>query len=319
MSKYSVSPDSVALYAGSAYPELAQRIADGLGVELGPIDRTVFADGERRVQYEEVIRGQDLYLIQPTCPPVNDHIMELVLMVDAARRAGAGSISAVMPYLGYSRQDRVDRPRVPISSKAVASALEDAGIDRILTMNLHSDQIQGFYDVPVNHFYSAPVLLDRIRETAGDEPVMVAPDAGAANRVRAIAERLDYDFAVIDKRRPEDNVSEVAYIVGDVEGRDAFLLDDMIDTGGTITEAAQELQDQGARSVFAATTHPILSDPALSRIEESPLQEVLVCNTIPLDERAQASDAITTVDVSGLIADAIALIQTGHDLNELYV
>lgn len=306
--------------AGSATPDLAERIAVQLDAEVGTMETRQFADGERRIQYEETVRGVDLFLVQSTSPPVNDNLMELLLMIDSAQRASAGRITAVVPYLGYSRQDRKDRPRVPISAKLVANLIEEAGADRMLTMNLHADQIQGFYDIPVDHLYSTPLVVNHIQSSYDNEnSVIVSPDAGAADMCRAHATRVDMELAIIDKRRPEPNQAEVAHIIGDVEGRNAIILDDMVDTAGTLTGAAEALAEAGARSVRAVATHALFSDPALSRIEESPLEEVVVCDTIPLDSRAEQSEKISVLGTAGLFSGGIRCIHEESSIQDLFV
>lgn len=306
--------------SGSSNPKLAEKIAQELGTELGEMETTTFADGERRVQFQRTVRGVDTFLVQSTSPPVNDHLMELLLMIDSAQRASAGRITAVIPYLGYSRQDRKDRPRVPVSSKLVANLIEEAGADRILTMHLHSDQIQGFYDIPVDHLYSTPLVIDHLEAKYNDSPsVIVAPDAGAADRSRALASRVDFDLAIIDKRRPEPNKSKIAHIIGEVEGRQAIILDDMIDTAGTLTSAARAIKEAGAESVTAVATHPIFSEPAIDRIEESPLEDVIVCDTMELSSRAANSETISVLGTAGIISKAIECIHKEKSIQELFV
>jgi ribose-phosphate pyrophosphokinase len=284
------------------------------------MERRTFADGERRIQYQQTVRGVDLFLIQSTSQPVNEYLMELLLMIDSAQRASAGRITAVIPYLGYSRQDRKDRPRVPISAKLVANLIEEAGADRVLTMHLHADQIQGFYDIPVDHLYSTPLVINHLESTyKEDNSVIVAPDAGAANRSRHLARQVNFDMAIVDKRRPEPNKSEVAHIIGDVEDRNAIILDDMIDTAGTLTGAAEAIKEKGANSVRAIATHPLFSEPALDRIEESPLEDVIVCDTIELSDRATNSDKISVLDTSVMFARAIECIHEEKSINKLFV
>lgn len=308
------------LYSGSSNPSLSRKIARRLNTELGDVELTRFADGERFVHYRRTVRGVDVFLIQSVAPPVNDHLMELLLMIDSARRASAGRITAVVPYLGYSRQDRKNQPRVPISAKLVANMLETAGADRVLTMHMHSDQIQGFYDIPVDHLYSTPVAIDYLNENYPDDgSVIVSPDAGAADRSRALARRVDFELAIIDKRRPEPNKAVVANLIGDVEGRKAIILDDMIDTGGTLTQAARAIDEAGARSVIALATHPIFSEPALDRIEDSPLEKVVVCDTIELSERARSTEWIEVLDTSGPMSEAITCIHEENSIQNLFV
>ncbi len=308
------------LYAGSSNPDLAGRVADELSTEPGGVELGTFSDGERHVHLSRTVRGLDVFLIQSTSRPVNDHIMELLLMIDAARRASAGRITAVMPYMGYGRQDRKDRPRVPISARLLADMLEVAGADRVLTMHMHADQIQGFFSIPMDHLYSTPIVVDHLSEHyQNDRSVIVSPDAGAANRSRALAKRLDFDLAIIDKRRPEPNQARVANIIGEVEGKNAVILDDMIDTGGTLTRAAKAIHEAGARSVMAVATHPIFSPPAVERIEESPLEEVIVCDTIELNDQARSCDKITLLPTTSMWARAIRCIHEEKSITELFV
>jgi len=308
------------IYTGGANPDLAEDIAGELGVELGALRVDRFADKEVRVQFNQTVRGVDVFLAQSTCRPVNDNLMELLLMIDAAKRASAARVTAIIPYFGYARQDRKDRPRVPISAKLVANLVEKAGADRVLTVHLHADQIQGFFDVPVDHLYSAPVIINCLtKHFANGESVIVSPDAGAANRSRALAKRLDFDLAIIDKRRPEPNMSEVVNIIGDVEGRSAILVDDMIDTGGTLVKAAEALANAGAKSVIAAATHPVFSGPAIERIINSPLEKVYVCDTIPLREEAANCDKIELLSTASLLARAITCIHEEQSIKQLFV
>lgn len=305
--------------SGSSNPKLAKAIAEHLGTDLGGLQTTTFADGERRVQYQKTVRGVDTFIIQSTSKPVNDHLMELLLAIDSAQRASAARITAVVPYLGYSRQDRKDRPRVPISAKLVANLIEEAGADRVLTMHLHADQIQGFYDVPVDHLYSTPLITNHLESHYDEDAVIVAPDAGAADRCRFVARQVGLNLAIIDKRRPEPNKSEVAHIIGDVEDSDTIILDDMIDTAGTLTGAAKAIEEDGARSVSALATHPLFSDPALERIEDSPLEDVVVCDTIPLSQEAEASSKVSVLDTSSLFAGAIECIHKEKSIQDLFV
>ncbi|GAB6063693.1 ribose-phosphate pyrophosphokinase [Deferrisoma palaeochoriense] len=311
---------NVRVFTGNANRPLAEAICRRLGLPLGRAVVRRFSDGEVAVEIEESVRGWDVFVIQPTCPPVNDHLMELLVMMDALKRASAGSISVVMPYYGYARQDRKVNPRVPITAKLVADLITVAGADRILTVDLHAGQIQGFFDIPVDNLYATPVLLEEFRRRLpGDDLVVVSPDAGGVERARAFAKRLDAGLAIIDKRREKANVSEVMHIIGEVEGRDALLLDDMIDTAGTLTNAARALKENGARRVFAAATHPVLSGPAVDRIVDSPLEQVVVTDTIPLSARARESGKIHAVTVSGLLAEAIRRITECGSVSSLFV
>ncbi|MFB6355908.1 MAG: ribose-phosphate pyrophosphokinase, partial [bacterium] len=284
------------LYSGNSNESLAREVSNCLNEDLGNIRVDQFADGESRVKFNQTVRGVDVFLMQSICRPVNDHLMELLLMIDAAQRASAARITAVIPYFGYARQDRKDRPRVPISAKLVANMIEQAGADRVLTVHLHADQIQGFFDVPVDHLYSAPIVVDYLSGEFNDNnAIIVSPDAGSVARSRALAKRLNFGLAIIDKRRPEPNKSKVAHLIGEVEGKDCIIVDDMIDTGGTLCEAANTIHEAGARSVVAFATHPIFSDPAVERIESSELESVVVCNTIPLRDNARKCEKITVL------------------------
>lgn len=308
------------LYSGSSNPDLVDRVAEELDTEPGGVELGTFSDGECHVHLERTVRGLDVFLMQSTSRPVNDHIMELLLMIDAARRASAGRITAVIPYMGYGRQDRKDRPRVPISAKLLADLLEVAGADRVLTMHMHADQIQGFFSIPMDHLYSTPIVVEHLSEHFPDDhSVIVSPDAGAANRSRALAKRLDFELAIIDKRRPEPNQARVANIIGDVRDKRAIILDDMIDTGGTLTRAARAIHEAGARSVMAVATHPIFSSPAIERIEDSPLEEVIVCDTIQLNERARSCDKITLLPTTSMWVRAIRCIHEEKSITELFV
>lgn len=283
-------------------------IAAELGLPLGQRKVSRFSDGEIAVEIEENVRGRDVFIIQPTCPPTNDNLMELLVMTDAMRRSSAGRITAIVPYFGYSRQDR--RPRAvrgPISAKLVANMMQVAGIERLLTIDLHADQIQGFFDIPVDNVYASRVFIEDIKKHySSDKMVVVSPDVGGVVRARAIAKRVnDSDLAIIDKRRPKANVSEVMNIIGDVNGKTCVLIDDMIDTAGTLCQAAVALKENGAKKVVAYITHPILSGPALDRIGNSVLDELVVTDTIPLNEEAQASDRIRQLSTAGILAKAI--------------
>ncbi len=308
------------IYSGNANPALAADIAGRLDDELGELRVDRFADGEIRTQFTQTVRGMDVFLVQPTCRPVNENLMELLLMIDAAHRASAARVTAIIPYFGYARQDRKDRPRVPISAKLVANLVEKAGADRVLTMHLHADQIQGFFDIPVDHLYSAPVIIDHLTECYPENgSVIVSPDAGAANRSRALAKRLNFDLAIIDKRRPEPNLSEVVNIIGEVEGQNCILVDDMIDTGGTLCTAADALEAAGANSVVAVATHPVFSGPALERINNSELESVYVCDTIPLEEEADENGKIEILSTGEMFAKAVRCIHEEQSIKRLFV
>lgn len=295
------------IFSGNANPALSSGIAAQLGLPLGQRKVSRFSDGEVAVEVQENVRGRDVFIIQPTCPPTNDNLMELLVMTDAMRRSSAARITAIVPYFGYSRQDR--RPRAvrgPISAKLVANMMEVAGVDRLLTIDLHADQIQGFFDIPVDNVYASGVFIDDIKKQNLDNMIVVAPDVGGVVRARAIAKRInDSDLAIIDKRRPKANVSEVMNIIGDVNGRTCVLIDDMIDTAGTLCQAAKALKAQGAEKVVAYITHPILSGPALERISDSQLDELVVTDTIPLNEEATACTRIRQLSTAGILAKAI--------------
>lgn len=304
----------IGIFAGSSSPALAARIAEYYGQELGLLTRKTFADGELYVRYEESIRGRDIFIVQSTYPNA-DHWIELLLLVDAAKRASAARINAVVPYFGYARQERKDQPRVAIAAKLMADMLAVAGIDRVLTMDLHASQIQGFFDVPVDHLYASGVFTDYLGELRETNVVVVAPDVGAIKMARAYANRLRTDLAVIDKRRPIQNEAEVVNIIGNVVGRNVLLIDDMIDTAGTLTSAANALREAGARRITAACTHPLLSGPAYSRIESSALDRLIVTDSIPL---RQSSDKIEVVGVAPMFADAISRISTDASVSTLF-
>jgi len=311
---------NVRIFTGSANRPLAESIGRHLGLPLGRVSCKTFSDGEIAVEIEESVRGWDVFVVQPTCPPVNHHLMELLVMMDALKRASANSISAVIPYYGYARQDRKVHPRVPITSKLVADLLTVAGADRVLTVDLHAGQIQGFFDIPVDNLFATPVLLDDIRKRfQRDDLVVVSPDAGGVERARAFAKRLDAGLAIIDKRREKANVSEVMHIIGEVEGLDAILLDDMVDTAGTLANAARALKANGARRVYAACTHGVLSGPAVERILESPLEELITTDTIPLRPEARDSGKIRALTVAPLLAEAIRRITECGSVSSLFV
>src|SRR6202167_423270 len=300
-----MTPDRLKIFSGTANPCLAQEICASLGLDLGNLMLETFSDGEVYLQFQENVRGADLFLIQPTCRPVDHNLMELFLMIDAAKRASADRITAVLPYYGYARQDRKDKPRVAIAAKLVASLLERAGADRIMALDLHAAQIQGFFDVPVDHLFSAPVMIDYFKPLNVPDMTVVSPDAGGVERARAFGKRMNAPLAIIDKRREEANVAEVMNVVGEVEGRHCLLVDDLIDTGGTLVKGAEALLEKGAASVSACATHAVLSGPAVDRIEESCLREVVVTNSIPLSEAGKKSSRIKQLSIANLMADAI--------------
>ena len=310
----------VAIFSGNANPALTTEICQALEFPLGRSKVSRFSDGETFCVIQENVRGVDTYVVQPTCSPVNDNVMELLIMVDALRRASAGSITAVIPYYGYARQDRKVAPRTPITSKLVADLIVAAGVDRIVSVDLHAAQIQGFFNIPFDHLFAMPALLeDHLRESYGKDTVIVSPDAGGVERARAYSKRLNGTLAIIDKRRERANESEVMNIIGEVAGRKCLILDDMIDTAGTLVNAAGALMKAGARSVAACATHAVLSGPAVTRIKESALTEVVVTNTIPLSEEARASGRFKVVSIARLLAEAIRRIHHSDSVSSLFV
>ena len=307
------------LFTGNANPALAQEMAKSLGVELGKASVGRFSDGEVTVEVQQNVRARDVFIIQSTCAPTNENLMELLIMVDAMKRASARRITAVIPYFGYARQDRRPRSmRVPISAKVVANLLETVGVERVLTMDLHADQIQGFFDIPVDNIYASPVLLSDLKSKAYPDLVVVSPDVGGVVRARALAKQLGSELAIIDKRRPKANVSEVMHVIGDIDGRNCVLMDDMIDTAGTLVKAAEVLKERGAKKVFAYCTHPIFSGPAVERIANSQLDEVVITNTIPLSDAARACKKIRQLSVAFLFAETIRRISDGESVTSLF-
>jgi len=307
------------IFSGNAHPALAEEIVKYLDCPLGRARTTQFSDGETYAVIQENVRGVDTYLIQPTCSPVNDRVMELLIMVDALRRASAGSITAVIPYYGYARQDRKVAPRTPISAKLVAMLLEAAGVNRVVAVDLHAGQIQGFFNIPFDHLFAMPAFLqDELRERYMGA-VIVSPDAGGVERARAYSKRLKGTLAIIDKRREVANESEVMNIVGDVEGKRTIIVDDLLDTAGTMCNAARALLKAGAKTVSACVTHPVLSGPAIERIEESALEEVIVSNSVPLNERAAACRKIKVVSIAPILAEAIRRIHHSDSVSALFV
>jgi ribose-phosphate pyrophosphokinase len=307
------------LFSGNAIPELASRIAQRLDLPLGEAHVGQFSDGEINVEIMQNVRGKDVFVIQSTCAPTNDHIMELIVMADALRRASAGRITAVVPYFGYARQDRrVRSARVPITAKVVADMLATVGVDRLLTVDLHADQIQGFFDMPVDNVYGTPVLLDHVIQQKFDDLIVVSPDVGGVVRARAFAKRLnDADLAIIDKRRPKANVAQIMHIIGDVENRDCVLVDDIVDTAGTLCKAAAALKDNGARTVTAYATHPVLSGKAVENIENSVLDKLVVTDTIPLRAEAEACDKILQLSLSRLLGEAIRRVSNEESISSM--
>ncbi|MBZ2279136.1 ribose-phosphate pyrophosphokinase [Buchnera aphidicola] len=308
------------LFSGNSIPALAKLIANRLYTNLGKSSVGRFSDGEISVQINENVRGGDIFIIQSTCSPTNDNIMELVVMVDALRRASAGRITAVMPYFGYARQDRrVRSSRVPITAKVVADFLSNVGVDRILTVDLHAEQIQGFFDVPVDNVFGSVILLEDMLQKELKNPIVVSPDIGGVVRARAIAKLLyDTDMAIIDKRRPRANISQIMHIIGDVANRDCILVDDMIDTGGTLCKAAEALKERGAKRVFAYATHPIFSGEAFNNLKKSTLDEVVVCDTIPLSKNIQVLPNVRTLTLSGMLAEAIRRISNEESISAMF-
>ena len=315
------SSDTLALFAGNANPALAQDIARSLQTQLGRAFVGRFSDGEVNVELMENVRGRDVFIVQSTCPPANDSLMELLVMVDACRRASAARITAVVPYFGYSRQDRRPRAtRSAITAKLVANMVSSAGVNRLLTVDLHSDQIQGFFDIPVDNVYASPVLLGEAWKQAYRNVIVVSPDVGGVARARAFAKRLDdVELAIIDKRRPRPNESKVMNNIGEVEGKTCMLIDDMVDTAGTLCRAAQALKDEGALKVVAYITHPVLSGGAVQRIAESALDELVVTDTIPLSTEATGADRIRQLSVAELLAETIRRIRDEESVSSLYV
>jgi ribose-phosphate pyrophosphokinase len=307
------------VFSGSAHPELAREIAAFLGVPVGQARLRRFPDSEVSFQIDENIRGTDVFIVQPTCAPVDQHIMEMLVMIDAFRRSSAARITAVIPYYGYARQDRKDKPRVPISAKLVANILSAAGTNRVLTMDLHKAQIQGFFDIPVDHLFAAPVIIEYLARLDYPKRTLVSPDAGGAERARAYAKRLDAELAIIDKRRSDDGTAEVMNVIGDVEGRTCILQDDIIDTAGTITKGANALKANGAGQVFACAVHGVLSGPAIDRIEKSPIDKLIVTNTIPLSPAAAACSKIVVLSVARLLGQAIKSIHEETSVSSLFV
>lgn len=307
------------VFTGNANPVLAKEICYELGCQLAVANVKQFSDGEVHLQIQENVRGADVFVVQPTCRPVDHHLMELLLMMDALKRASAERITAVLPYYGYGRQDRKDRPRMPISARLVASLIERAGADRVLAVDLHAAQIQGFFDVPVDHLFAAPVMVDYFSELGGDGLTVVSPDPGGVERARAFAKHMGSPLAIIDKRRPDVNVAEVMHIIGDVSGQHCLIVDDLIDTAGTLSKTSEALLKQGARSVRACATHAVLSGPAVERIESSEITEVVVTNSIPLCGQADNCDRIKQLSVAPLLAKAIQSIHEDGSVSTLFV
>ena len=311
---------NIKVFSGNANRPLAEEICHHLGIEIGKANVGRFSDGEFNFQISENVRGEDCFLVQPTCPPVDSNAMELLIMLDAFRRSSAKRVTAVIPYYGYARKDRKDRPRVPISSKLLANLITEAGADRVLLFDLHAGQIQGFFDIPADHLFAAPVLVGHFQGLELPNLTVVAPDAGGVERARAYAKRLDAELAIIDKRRDYERMGEVEvlHVIGEVEGRTALIVDDMVDTAGTLVKAAEALKENGAKSVLASATHAVLSGPAVQRIEKSPIEQLVVTNTIP-DGIASGSKKIKCLSVAKLLAEAILSIHDETSVSRLFI
>lgn len=307
------------VFTGNANPDLARRVVRQLHIPLGDATVGRFSDGEVNVELNENVRGKDVFILQPTCAPTNDNLMELVVMADALRRSSASRVTAVVPYFGYARQDRRPRSaRVAISAKVVADMLDTVGVDRLLTVDLHADQIQGFFDIPVDNIYGSPVLIDDIQDQRFDNLMIVSPDIGGVVRARAVAKSLGVDLAIIDKRRPKANVSQVMHIIGDVRDKTCILVDDIVDTAGTLCKAANALKEHGASRVVAYITHPVLSGPAIENINNSELDELVVCDTIPLGDKAKNCDRIRPLSMAGLLAESIRRVSNEESISAMF-
>lgn len=314
-----INVSKLMVFTGNANPELAKLVVKRLDLPLGEASVGKFSDGEITIEIDENVRGKDVFIIQPTCAPTNDNLMEILLMADGLRRASASRITAVVPYFGYARQDRRPRSaRVPISARAVADMMSGAGIDRVLTVDLHADQIQGFFDIPVDNVYGSPVLIDDLERQNYQDMVVVSPDIGGVVRARAIAKQMNVDLAIIDKRRPKANVSEVMHIIGEVKDRTCVLVDDMVDTAGTLCQAAKALKEFGAKKVVAYCTHPVLSGPAVDRLATSELDELVVTDTIPLTEAAKGTPAVRQLTIAGLLAESIRRVNNEESISAMF-
>ncbi len=305
------------LFTCNAHPELANEIAELMGIKVGKSTVNKFSDGEIQVSIWESVRDCDVYIVQPTCAPVNDHLMELLIMIDALKRASAGRINVVVPYYGYARQDRKAKARDPITAKLVANLIQAAGADRLVSMDLHANQIQGYFDIPVDHLLGLPILTKYFKEKNLDDIVVVSPDHGSVTRARNMAQRLDAPIAIVDKRRPEPNKSEIMNIIGDINGKNCILLDDMIDTAGTICNAANALMELGAKSVYACATHGVLSGPAMERLEKSPIKELVLLNTVPIADEKKI-DKMTFISVGPIFSEVITRIYQGGSVSPLF-
>lgn len=311
--------NGLSIFAGNSNAPLAERISEYLAKPLGRLKVNRFSDGETQVEIHENVRRREVYVIQSTCKPVNDNLVELLLLIDAFRRSSAARVTAVIPYFGYSRQDKKVAPRVPISAKVVAELLERTGVERVITMDLHAGQIQGFFNVPVDNLYAAPIIIDDIKTRFNDDIIVVSPDAGGVERARAYAKRLDAGLAIVDKRRSAPNQAKAMAIIGDVEGKIALVIDDMVDTAGTLTEAAAVIREKGAKEVHAYCTHPVLSGPAIDRIAQSSLNSLVATDTIPLSEEARSCGKIKTLSIAKLVGEAIMRSYRGDSVNSLFV
>jgi ribose-phosphate pyrophosphokinase len=310
---------ALTIFSGNANRDIARAICNYVETPLGNAEVTRFADGEIYVEINENVRGVNCFVVQPTCAPANDNLMELLVMIDALKRASAGSIVAVIPYFGYARQDRKSKPRTPISARLVADLLTAAGVNRVLSIDLHAGQIQGFFNIPVDHLYAMPVLIEPLKQRISSDAVIVSPDAGGVERARAYSKRLGTSLAIIDKRRPVPNVSEVVNIIGDVKGRDAIIVDDMIDTAGTVCAAAQAIKEKGARAVFAVASHGVLSNPAIERITASPIELLIITDTIPPRPEVRACAKIEVYSVAKMVGEAVKRIHHGDSISSLFI
>lgn len=311
--------ERIRVFSGNANKELAEKICDVLGVSLGKANVTAFSDGETRVEIDENVRGMDVFIIQSTCPPVNVTLMELLIMIDAMKRASVDRITAVVPYYGYARQDRKVASRAPITAKLVADLITTAGANRVLAMDLHAGQIQGFFNIPVDNLFATPVLLDYMKKNYLNDTVVVSPDTGGVERARSFGKRLDASLAIIDKRREGPNEAEVMNIIGNVQGKRVIILDDMIDTAGTVVQAAKAMKAAGALEICVCCTHPVLSGPALDRIENSDIKEIIVTDTIPLNDRAKKCQRIKVISVAGLLGEAVRRIYYNDSVHSLFI
>ena len=309
----------IKIFSGNAHPQLAREICGFLKVPLGSIQLTRFSDGECYCQVLENVRGNDVFAIQPVSPPVNENLMELLILMDALKRSSASRITAVLPYYGYARQDRKDKPRVPISAKLVADLISAAGADRVLTLDLHAPAIQGFFNIPVDHLFAAPVLIDQVARLRIPNLVIVSPDAGGVERARAYAKRLNASLAIIDKRRTEKNVPEILHVIGEVRGMNALIVDDIVDTAGTIIGTVKALKQEGAQKIYACFTHAVLSGPAVERLRGSELEQVLITDTIPVDEQKRAAARLQVLSIAPLLGEAIRRIHTNSSVSSLFV